>query len=164
MLKSTILRLAQLAILLVFLSQIVLAQTRSGHTQSLFYGDVTWNIERNKLDNFADRLKFNKDTIGFIFYNPGEKDCLIDVKRRIDRAVKYLTTKQKISKDRITTLYAGHIEALTVELRLVTMEELKDANLKTNYKENLNDYIKADVNCKTRRKIVKRKKTLGSVV
>jgi hypothetical protein len=150
----------QLAILLVCLPQLTSAQ----HPHSLYYGGAdTWSIERNYLDNFADWLRVNKNTVGLILYRPGKKDCLIDVKRRIDRAVRYLTTKRKISKDRILTFYGGPFEELSIELGLLSKEKVetvKYINIIKNHKQNLNDYIKADKNCKARRKIVKRKKTL----
>ncbi len=39
-----------------------------------FYGNIPWNEERGRLDNFAIYLSRDPDTVGHISYHVGEKD------------------------------------------------------------------------------------------
>lgn len=83
------------------------------------YGDVTWEKEKNYLDNFAVALKEDVDLIGYIAFYVGKENCLDEIESRVNRAVSYLVNKRKIQRSRIITIHAGYAEKLKIILQPV---------------------------------------------
>ncbi|MCA1683555.1 MAG: hypothetical protein LC708_00245, partial [Actinobacteria bacterium] len=83
------------------------------------YGNVKFNDEKARLDNFAIELQNNPGAQGYIIAYGGRKGRAGEAQARADRAKDYLVNTRGISADRIVTVDGGYRENLTVELWLV---------------------------------------------
>ena len=72
--------------------------------------EISWKREKFYLDDFSIHLKQFPDTIGYIGFFVGDGDTLQKVRKRIDRAKRYLITKRKIDEQRIVVVYAGKLD------------------------------------------------------
>lgn len=72
-----------------------------------YYGSISWEEERLRLDSLATYLTVHSDSISYIAFFVGEKDKLKNVEIRMKRAKKYLVNKRKISESRIIIVNAG---------------------------------------------------------
>ena len=81
-----------------------------------FYGNIPWNEERGRLDNFAIYLSRDPDTVGHISYHVGEKDDLKTVRRRMEKGLEYLVKRWKINRQRLILDYNGRSEETRVML------------------------------------------------
>jgi hypothetical protein len=83
------------------------------------YGNVTWENEQARLDNFAIELQNDPTAQGYLVCYGGRKGRTGEAQRRCDRAKDYLVTTRGITADRIVTVDGGFREDLTVELWIV---------------------------------------------
>ena len=84
-----------------------------------FYGDIPFDAEKPRLDNFAIHLQEQPETNGHIVIHAGNQTRTDEVLMRAERAKKYLTRTRGIEAKRIIITEGEHHEKLTVELYLV---------------------------------------------
>ena len=83
------------------------------------YGNIRFNDEKARLDNYAIELQNDPTATGQIICYGGRKGRTGEAQRRCDRAKDYLVNTRGISADRIQTVDGGYKEDLTVELWIV---------------------------------------------
>ena len=83
------------------------------------YGNVRFNDEKARLDNFAIALQNEPNAQGHIIAYGGRRGRAGEAQARADRAKDYLVNQRGIAADRIVTLDGGYREDLTVELWIV---------------------------------------------
>jgi hypothetical protein len=83
------------------------------------YGNIRFNDEKARLDNFAIELQNDPTAQGYIIAYGGRTGRTGEAQRRADRAKDYLVNTRGISADRIVTVDGGFREDLTVELWIV---------------------------------------------
>jgi PKD domain len=83
------------------------------------YGNIRFNDEKARLDNFAIELQNDPTSQGYIIAYGGRRGRAGEAQRRADRAKDYLVNTRGISADRIVTVDGGFREDLTVELWIV---------------------------------------------
>ncbi len=72
------------------------------------YGNISWNEERARLDNFAFQILHDPDYIGYIYVNAGQKACKDEAKKRAVRAKKYLVEVRDVPSDRVVWRDLGY--------------------------------------------------------
>ena len=82
-------------------------------------GDVRFNDEKARLDNFAIQLQNEPGSVGYILVYPGRRSRPGDAQRRADRAKDYLVSTRGLSPTRLATLVGGQRDALTIQLWVV---------------------------------------------
>ncbi|HYE66712.1 MAG TPA: hypothetical protein VD966_14080, partial [Pyrinomonadaceae bacterium] len=80
------------------------------------YGDIRFNDEKARLDNFAIQLQNTPGAQGYIIVYAARTGPAGQAQARADRARDYLVNTRGIDPGRITTIDAGCRESLTVEL------------------------------------------------
>jgi hypothetical protein len=83
------------------------------------YGNIRFNDEKARLDNYAIELQNDPTAQGYLICYGGRKGRTGEGQRRCDRAKDYLVNTRGISGDRIVTVDGGYKEDLTVELWVV---------------------------------------------
>ncbi|HEV3469115.1 MAG TPA: hypothetical protein VG148_07320 [Pyrinomonadaceae bacterium] len=83
------------------------------------YGNIRFNDEKARLDNFAIELQNDPTATGHLICYGGRRGRAGEAQRRCDRAKDYLVNTRGISADRIVTVDGGFREDLTVELWIV---------------------------------------------
>ena len=83
------------------------------------YGNIAFNDEKARLDNFAIELQNNPGAQGYIIAYGGRKARANEAQARAGRAKDYLVNTRQIDSGRIVTVDGGHREDLTVELWIV---------------------------------------------
>ena len=81
------------------------------------YGDLSWEDEKARLDNFAIALRQDPNLIGYILVYAGRRACVNEAKNRGLRAKKYLVETRGIQASRIKWIDGGYREELTVILQ-----------------------------------------------
>jgi len=83
------------------------------------YGNIRFNDEKARLDNFAIELQNDPTAQGYIIAYGGRRGRAGEAQRRADRAKDYLVNTRGIDASRIVTVDGGFREDLTVELWIV---------------------------------------------
>ncbi len=83
------------------------------------YGNIAFNDEKARLDNFAIELQNNPGAQGYIIAYAGRRARTGEAQSRADRAKDYLVNTRQIDSGRIVTVDGGYKEDLTVELWIV---------------------------------------------
>lgn len=83
------------------------------------YGNIAFNDEKARLDNFAIELQNNPGAQGYIIAYAGRRARENEAQSRADRAKDYLVNNRQIDSGRIVTVDGGNREDLTVELWIV---------------------------------------------
>jgi hypothetical protein len=83
------------------------------------YGNIRFNDEKARLDNFAIELQNDPTAQGYVIAYGGRRGRAGEAQRRADRAKDYLVNTRGIDPSRIVTVDGGYREDLTVELWLV---------------------------------------------
>jgi len=83
------------------------------------YGNIRFNDEKARLDNFAIELQNDPTAQGYLVCYGGRTGRAGEAQRRCDRAKGYLTSTRGIDASRIVTVDGGFREDLTVELWIV---------------------------------------------
>lgn len=78
------------------------------------YGDIPFEDEQARLDNFAIELQNDPASTGFIMCYGGRVGYEGEARRRCARAKEYISNKRGIAADRIITADGGFKETLTV--------------------------------------------------
>lgn len=80
------------------------------------YGNISWNDEKPRLDNFAIELQMQTAAKGYILCYGGKVGREGEARRRCQRAAGYVSAVRSIDAARIVTVDGGFREELTVEL------------------------------------------------
>jgi hypothetical protein len=80
------------------------------------YGNIRFNDEKARLDNFAIELQNDPTATGYIIAYGGRRGRAGEAQARADRAKNYLVNQRGIDASRIQTIDGGFREDLTVEL------------------------------------------------
>jgi hypothetical protein len=83
------------------------------------YGNIRFNDEKARLDNYAIELQNDPTSQGYLICYGGRRGRAGEAQRRCDRAKDYLATTRGIDASRIVTVDGGYKEDLTVELWVV---------------------------------------------
>jgi hypothetical protein len=83
------------------------------------YGNIRFNDEKARLDNFAIELQNDPTSQGYLICYGGRTGRTGEAQRRCDRAKDYLVTTRGLDASRIVTVDGGYREDLTVELWIV---------------------------------------------
>lgn len=87
-----------------------------------YYGEISWEEEQFHLDNFSIYLKQNPNSIGYIAFFVGKKENLKTVKKRIERARKYLIEFRNIPQNQIVIVNAGRDKKTKIILHPVSKD------------------------------------------
>jgi hypothetical protein len=88
-----------------------------GYTRPIdSYGDISFENEKARLDNFAIELQNDPTALGYIVAYGGRRARAGEARRRADRAKDYLVTTRLIDVSRVFIIDGGHREDLTVEI------------------------------------------------
>jgi hypothetical protein len=82
-----------------------------------YYGRTTRIQELAALDNLAIFLRRNLDTVAYIAFHVGEKDKFKKVKKRAERAKKWLVSEREIDASRIIIVNGGKLTETTFILQ-----------------------------------------------
>jgi hypothetical protein len=83
------------------------------------YGNIAFNDEKARLDNYAIQLQNEPGAQGYIIAYGGRRGRAGEAQARADRAKDYLVNTRGIDPGRIVTVDGGYREDLTVELWIV---------------------------------------------
>jgi hypothetical protein len=83
------------------------------------YGNIAFNDEKARLDNFAIQLQNEPGAQGYIIAYGGRRGRAGEAQARADRAKDYLVNTRGVDPGRIVTVDGGYREDLTVELWIV---------------------------------------------
>jgi hypothetical protein len=83
------------------------------------YGNIAFNDEKARLDNFAIELQNEPGSQGYIIAYGGRRARANEAQARADRAKDYLVNTRGIDSGRLVTVDGGYKEDLTVELWIV---------------------------------------------
>lgn len=80
------------------------------------YGDIAFNDEKARLENFAIQLRNEPEALGYILMYAGKRAHANEAKTRLERAKNHVVNELGINAERIVTIDGGYREDLTVEL------------------------------------------------
>ena len=83
------------------------------------YGEIKFEDEKARLDNFAIQLSNEPLFSGYIFMSAGQKTYENEATEHLDRIKSYLVNVRDIDANRVVTLNCGFTQDLTIRLRLV---------------------------------------------
>jgi len=83
------------------------------------FGDIKFEDEKARLDNFAIQLSTNKDERGSIIVFAGRSTYENEAIERLEKAKNYLVKVRKIDPNQIVTVDGGYREDFTVYLYIV---------------------------------------------
>jgi len=83
------------------------------------YGNIAFNDEKARLDNFAIQLQNEPGAQGYIIAYGGRRGRTGEAQARADRAKDYLVNTRGLDPGRVVTVDGGYREDLTVELWIV---------------------------------------------
>ena len=83
------------------------------------YGNIAFNDEKARLDNYAIQLQNEPGAQGYIIAYGGRRGRAGEAQARADRAKDYMVNTRGIDPGRIVTVDGGYREDLTVELWIV---------------------------------------------
>lgn len=82
------------------------------------YGDISFEDEKARLDNFAIQLSNEPLTIGHILMYAGQKTFENETTERLARAKSYLVDVRGIDRNRIITVDCGFTQELRIQLSI----------------------------------------------
>jgi hypothetical protein len=86
------------------------------------YGDIKFEDEKARLDNFAIQLTNQPLSSGHILISAGQETFEKEAEERLDRAKSYLADVREIDPNRIVTVDCGFSQELTAQLWVVPLE------------------------------------------
>ena len=87
------------------------------------YGDINWQDEKARLDNFAIQIINSPDARGSIMTSAGNPTYRGEAQYRLQRAKNYLVKVRRIDPARLIMIDGGYRSELTTTLRLVYNDE-----------------------------------------
>ena len=82
------------------------------------YGNIRFEDEKARLDNFAIQLQNDPDLTGYILAYAGRKAVVAEAQLRANRARDYIISVRHINPARVKAIDGGHREDFTVYLNL----------------------------------------------
>jgi hypothetical protein len=95
---------------------VAIASIHHPHYKIDEYGNIKFNDEKARLDNFSIHLENEPTVQGYLICYGGRIGRVGEAQRRCARAKNDLVTRRMISADRIVTLNGGYRESMIVEL------------------------------------------------
>jgi hypothetical protein len=83
------------------------------------YGDVAFDYEKPRLDNFAAQLNYFSDSVGYIIVYPGPHTSSVKALSRARRARSYLVGVRRVNANRIGIIEGGRRYTFTTELYIL---------------------------------------------
>lgn len=83
------------------------------------YGNIRWEDEQARLDNFAIELQSDPTAKGYLICYGGRVGRVDEARRRCTRAKGYVSGYRHIAAERVVTVDGGYREELTVEVLMV---------------------------------------------
>lgn len=83
------------------------------------YGEITWENEMARLDNFAVQLQNVPVFVGYIFVYDGVHGCAGEAQARAIRAKRYLVEYRGIAWNQVIWRPEGHLEGRSVSTVLI---------------------------------------------
>jgi hypothetical protein len=83
------------------------------------YGQMTFDSEKARLDNYAAQLNFLSDSLGYIVVYPTSEKSHLKSLRRARRAWSYLVHVTGVKASRISVIEGGCRDAFTMELYIL---------------------------------------------
>ena len=80
------------------------------------YGDIKFNDEKARLDNFAIQLSNDPLSSGYILMSAGQETFENEATERLNRAKSYLVNVREIDSNRVVTVDCGFAPDLTIKL------------------------------------------------
>lgn len=80
------------------------------------YGDIRWDDEQARLDNFGIQLQNYEDMVGYIIAYAGRKATVAEAQIRANRARDYLIKVREIDPERLKAIDGGYKVDLMVQL------------------------------------------------
>ena len=115
--KNYIYRISSLILLFLILQNFIILKTFAWKYYDDYESSISWQKEKAHLHSFASFLQNHPETIGYIAYYTKKEEFLKQRKIKINRAIKFLTQKSQIEKDRIIIIYAGKKDYSTTILQ-----------------------------------------------
>lgn len=83
------------------------------------YGQMTFDNEKARLDNYAAQLNFLSDSLGYIVVYPTSEKSHLKSLRRARRARSYLVQVRRVKASRLSVIEGGCRDAFTIELYIL---------------------------------------------
>jgi len=110
----------QVPFALLLLLAFSFSSTKATSTVDVFwidrYGNISWEDEKARLDNFAIQLMNDPNQVGYIIVNVGRVSCKGEAQRRAARAKRYMVHVRGVPENRIIWRDIGYRESLEVSL------------------------------------------------
>ena len=85
------------------------------------YGNISWEDEKARLDNFAIQLLNEPNQVGYIIVNVGLVSCKGEAQSRAARAKRYMVHVRGVPENRIIWRDIGYRESFEVTLWIVPL-------------------------------------------
>ena len=85
------------------------------------YGDLEFQDEKARLDNFAIQLSNEPLSSGYILMSAGQETFENEATERLDRAKSYLVNVREIDPSRVVTIDCGFTRDLTIRLYIALL-------------------------------------------
>lgn len=113
----------QATIALLLLLVFSFSPTQATSTVDVFwidrYGNISWEDEKARLDNFAIQLMNEPNQAGYIIVNVGLVSCKGEAQSRAARAKRYMVHVRGVPENRIIWRDIGYRESFEVSLWIV---------------------------------------------
>jgi hypothetical protein len=108
-----------LLIIAILAENMVAAYQEAGSARKFDeYGDISFEDEKSRLDNFAIELKSDPNAVGYLIVYGGRLSVRGIAKTRALRAKNYLVKKSSLAPDRIVWVDGGYREDLSTEIHI----------------------------------------------
>jgi hypothetical protein len=87
------------------------------------YGNICWDEERARLDNFAIHLQQNPELVGYVIVYAGRHSCAGEAKARAERAKKWVVKKRGVEANRVILRDGGFREDVITILQPMLRNE-----------------------------------------
>jgi hypothetical protein len=87
------------------------------------YGEISWNEEKVRLDNFAIQLMSEPNQVGYIVVKVGLVSCKGEAQARALRAKNYMVRVRDVPESRIIWRDIGYRDSLEVSLWLAPLSK-----------------------------------------
>ena len=81
------------------------------------YGNIPWEEEEARLDNFAIELQHDPNLIGYIMVYAGRHSCIGEAQEHALRAKNYIVKTRHIQENRVKLIAGGYQEEFRVILQ-----------------------------------------------
>jgi hypothetical protein len=82
-----------------------------------FYGHISWEDEKARLDNFANELQRDPKLVGYIIVYAGRHSCVGEAQNHARRAQDYLVKTRHIRQNQLRAIDGGFQEEFRVILQ-----------------------------------------------